>query len=52
MPFGKFQGMIVETIIRAEPKYVSWLIAESQNFRLDPDALELLDTIMQMEEGK
>ena len=47
MRFGKYEGELLEVIIRAEPKYVYWLIANSDNFKLQPEAHELLEQIGQ-----
>lgn len=42
MPFGKYRGSEVGLIIRAQPDYIQYLLANSQHFSLSVDALELL----------
>lgn len=45
MPLGKFKGEELAVVIRSEPKYVSWLLAEVEGFKLAPDALALLEQV-------
>lgn len=45
MPIGKFKGEPLETVIRAEPKYVEWLLGKVETFRVTPDALDLIDEL-------
>jgi antitoxin component of RelBE/YafQ-DinJ toxin-antitoxin module len=45
MPFGKYEGEVVETIIRAEPGYIQFLIANSAHARWDPEVLRLLEEL-------
>jgi hypothetical protein len=47
MPIGKFKGEKVETVIRAEPGYVSWLAGNIESFKLAPDALALVEELAQ-----
>lgn len=42
MPYGQYQGLLVEEMIRADPRYVNWLASESDIFTLDDEALALL----------
>lgn len=45
MPFGKYAGERVEVILRAEPGYISWLIANNESIRWDPEVLLLLEQL-------
>jgi hypothetical protein len=40
--FGKYNGLVLEEVIRADPRYMNWLVNESQWFRLSDDAERLL----------
>lgn len=40
MPFGKYQGETVETILRVQPDYISFIIAGGRT-RFDPEVLQL-----------
>lgn len=42
MPFGQYKGILVEDMIRADPRYTNWLASESSIFVLDEEATELL----------
>lgn len=42
MPYGKYQGALVEDMIRADPRYVNWLAGTSDIFVLDEEATQLL----------
>lgn len=42
MPYGQYRGLLVEDIIRADPRYVNWLASESAIFVLDEEATQLL----------
>lgn len=44
MPFGKFQGVLVETILRAQPDYIKFINAQGRT-RFDPEVLLLLETL-------
>jgi len=46
MPFGKFQGETLEIIIKAEPKYVLWMIKNNERFEIAPDAMKLMEEIL------
>lgn len=43
--FGKYNGLNVEEVIRADPRYVNWLLRESNWFRLAPGAQGLLEEL-------
>jgi len=45
MPFGKYAGERVEVILRAEPGYIMWLIANNESVRWDPEVLLLLEQL-------
>lgn len=52
MPLGKFKGEQVGVVIRAEPRYVAWLLGTTTSFKLGPEALQLLeDTFRRLDEG-
>lgn len=42
LPFGKYQGSTVETVIKAQPDYIRWLLVNSKTFSLEVEAMELL----------
>lgn len=43
MPFGKYQGELVEVVARAEPGYVQWLIANSNSVKFEPEVLLVIE---------
>lgn len=45
MPMGKFKGEEVGVIIRADPGYITWMLANSSSFKLAPEALALLEAV-------
>jgi uncharacterized protein (DUF3820 family) len=45
MPFGKFKGEQIGVIIRVDPDYVAWMLANSKSFKLTPEALSLLEAV-------
>lgn len=45
MPIGKFKGEEVGVVIRADPSYVAWMLANSSAFKLTPEALALLEAV-------
>lgn len=48
MPIGKYRGATVESIIRAEPRYMAWLISQDNTtVKLAPEALALLEEVSQ-----
>jgi len=42
MPIGKYRGESLEVIIRTEPGYIRWLLANSDTFSITPEAHALL----------
>lgn len=42
MPYGKYRGVLVEDVIRSDPRYTNWLASTSNIFVLDEEATELL----------
>lgn len=44
--FGKYKDEEVGVIIRAEPTYIQWCLENIETFHLDPDALILLEAIV------
>ncbi len=51
MPIGKYRGELVGTVIRAEPKYISWILAqENTTLRLNTESLELLEKVLTTDE--
>jgi hypothetical protein len=45
MPYGQYKGALIEDVIKVNPRYIHYLIANSDTFKLDKDALELLETL-------
>jgi len=43
MPFGKYRGEIVETVCRADPVYMTWLVSQNGKTGFDTDVIELLN---------
>jgi hypothetical protein len=43
--FGKYAGVLVEDLIRADPKYCRWAYGNTDRFDLDDDAYDLLNVI-------
>jgi hypothetical protein len=52
LPFGKYRGETLETVVRADPDYVRWLLTNSKNFTTDEAAIELLEVITGTAEKK
>ncbi len=46
MPFGKFKGEPIDVVIRADPGYVGWMLANNERFLLAPDALQLYEFVI------
>lgn len=46
MPLGKYKGAVVEDIIRADPKYIAWLLGNAERFGMDTEATELLNELL------
>lgn len=42
MQYGQYKGLLVEEMIRADPRYTGWLASVSEIFVLDEEATELL----------
>lgn len=42
MPYGKYRGVLVEDMIRSDPRYTNWLASTSNIFVLDEEATNLL----------
>lgn len=48
MPIGKYRGATVGSVIRTEPRYVGWLLAQpSISLKLSPESLELLELVVE-----
>lgn len=47
MPFGKYQGEILEVLIRAEPGYIQWLTANMDTFHMSVEAYAMLDSVLE-----
>lgn len=45
VPFGKFKGELLGVVIRAEPQYINWVLANYDRIKLAPDALQLLEEV-------
>ena len=45
MPYGKYRGEIIETIVRVQPDYIAYLVASSTQTRWSPDVLRLLEEV-------
>jgi hypothetical protein len=43
--FGKYNGLYLDEVIRADPRYIRWLLGESSWFRITQRAEALLATI-------
>lgn len=48
IPFGKYQGEIVEHIVRIDPSYVQWLITQDGRTKFKPDVILLCAEIQQL----
>ena len=44
MPFGKYRGETVETIVRGDPGYMMFILGLGKT-RFDPETLALLETV-------
>lgn len=49
MPFGKFSGELVEDVVRSEPQYISWLIGQNGKTNFDPEVLQLLEQMLEVD---
>lgn len=45
MQYGQYKGLLVEEMIRADPRYTGWLASVSEIFVLDEPATELLRSL-------
>src|SRR3954466_9033721 len=45
LTFGKYRGETLETIIRADPEYIRWMLTNSNTFSTDDAAIDLLEMI-------
>jgi uncharacterized protein (DUF3820 family) len=46
MPFGKYLGVLVEDIVRGDPKYLCWILSSSTSTnKFGIDVLELLEEL-------
>lgn len=45
MPFGKYQGETLETILRAQPDYIMFILGLGKT-RFDPEVLALLEQVV------
>ena len=45
MPYGKYRGEIIETIVRVQPDYIAYLVSNSTQTRWDPEVLRLLEEV-------
>lgn len=45
LTFGKYAGLAVETVIRCDPRYVRWLVGNTDRVNLSDECLELLTEI-------
>ena len=43
LPFGKYQGELVEVVARAEPGYIQWLVANSNSVKFEPEVLLVVE---------
>lgn len=43
MPMGQYSGSTIRAMIDTDPRYTSWLAAESDVFQLTPEAQKYLD---------
>lgn len=48
MPFGKYEGETVETIVRAQPDYIKFIMGLGKT-RFDPEVLGLLEKLTETE---
>lgn len=44
MPFGKYYGETVETILRAQPDYIAFIVGLGKT-RFDPEVFDLLEQL-------
>jgi hypothetical protein len=42
IPFGKYRGEIVEVVCRADPGYMTWMVAQNGKTQFGLDVLQLL----------
>jgi hypothetical protein len=45
MPYGQYREIKVGDVIRVNPRYINYLLANSETFKLNEEALGLLDEI-------
>ncbi len=45
LPYKKYSGELLETIIRLDPSYVRWLLENNASFRMNELAHRLLDQV-------
>lgn len=47
MPFGKYQGELVENVVRADTKYAAWMVSQDFSSKYHPDVLALVSELSQ-----
>lgn len=45
MPFGKYQGEIIEDVVRADPGYVNWLLVNHDKVQFAPEVTALIEEL-------
>lgn len=52
MPFGKYRGEIIDTVMRVDPQYLNWLNTVSERFFLKPNAEQLLAVVLAIDDNR
>lgn len=45
MPYGQYKGYFVSDVIKADPRYINYLLANSSNFALDTESIDLMNRL-------
>jgi uncharacterized protein (DUF3820 family) len=48
MPFGKYQGALVEDVVRADTKYATWMVAQDYSTKFNSDVLGLIQELIEV----
>jgi hypothetical protein len=40
--FGKYSGMVIDDVLRADPRYMRWLVNTSEWFQLTGECIDIL----------
>ena len=45
MPYGQYKGALLEDVIKVNPRYIQYLLSNSDTFRISEEAIKLLNKL-------